>query len=72
MTSGQIVVYKRSWSESWKGRGTQTVETAPAPLSLYSQIPEGKNQESRLHHVDAYSLFEVKICPTNGGKLTML
>jgi hypothetical protein len=70
MGRGQIVAYKRSWSESLKGRKTETLKTALQPLSLYSQIPERKNQERRFYDVASIAYLRSKtVQPTGGSSL---
>ena len=67
MAPGQIVAYKRSWSDSLKGRGTQTVKTATRPLSVYSQSRERNNWERRLHDVDSIAYLRSKTVQPMGG-----
>src|SRR3990167_3453680 len=60
MALGQIVAYKRLWREN-------LIDGEP-------QIPrsERNSQGARISGDRFTSLFEVKNCPTNGGKLTVL
>ena len=67
MAPGQIVAYKRSWSDSLKGRGTQTAKTATRSLSVYSQSRERNNWERRLHDVDSIAYLRSKTVQPMGG-----
>ena len=60
MALGQIVAYKRLWRENL--------------IDGETQIPrsERNSQGARISGDRFTSLFEVKNCPTNGGKLTLL
>ena len=59
MALGQIVAYKRLWRENL--------------IDGETQIPrsERNSQRARISGDRFTSLFEVKNCPTNGGKLTL-
>ncbi len=73
MAPGQIVAYKRSWSDSLKGRGTQTAKTATRSLSVYSQSRERNNWERRLHDVDSIAYLRSKtVQPMGGSSLALL
>jgi hypothetical protein len=70
MASGQIVAYKRSWSESLKGRETQTVKTANQPLFLYSRIRQRDDQERMPHDVGSIAYLRSKTVQSMGGSST--
>ena len=59
MALGQIVAYKRLWRENL--------------IDGETQIPrsERNSQRARISGDRFTSLFEVKNCPTNGGKLRL-
>jgi hypothetical protein len=67
MAPGQIVAYKRSWSESFEGRGTQSLKTAAQPLSLHSQIEERDDQERRFYDVGSRAYLRSKTVQPMGG-----
>ena len=60
MALGQIVAYKRLWRENL--------------IDGETQIPrsERNSQRARISGDRFTSLFEVKNCPTNGGKLNLV
>ena len=67
MASGQIVAYKRSWSESLKSRGAQTVKTTTWPLSLHSRIRKRNNKERRFHDLGSIAYLRSKTVQPMGG-----
>ena len=67
MGRGQIVAYKRSWSENLKGRGTEMAKTTIQPPLFSSQIPERKNQERRFYDLGSIAYLRSKTVQPMGG-----
>jgi hypothetical protein len=67
MASGQSVAYKRSWSESLKGRGTRIVKMANQLLFLDSRIQQRDDQERRPHDVGSIAYLRSKTVQPMGG-----
>jgi hypothetical protein len=65
MASDQIVAYKRLWRGNFFDRRTQI----PRSDFFSSHRSKSNSREERLSADRLTSLFGVKNCPTNGGKL---
>jgi hypothetical protein len=70
MAPGQIVAYKGLWSENFSGRETQIPRSALHQHFSSSHQCEKSSQGEQISGDRFTSLFGIKNCPTNGGKLT--